>query len=147
MAQGEAEDDAQQQQEFCRGVLHTFMDVDLYMCQLNTAHTALLQLDYPRTSKPTPLLLVGCAVWWDWSMVPLVCVSSGSGKVHCSVCEGGLGGVRREEEDSGRAATYTVGIDGILMNPGEKPEVIFLGEAALQRDFMAFSLLSHAKGT
>lgn len=35
-----------------------------------------------------------------------------------------------------------VGMEGIVMNPGVKPEVGFVGEMALKRDFVAFSTFS-----
>lgn len=69
--------------------------------------------------------------------------------VRCGGCEDGLGGIRGEKGDWGRAVAYkhgvtalAVGMEGIVMNPGVKPEVGFVGEMALKRDFVAFSTFS-----
>lgn len=46
---------------FLQGVLHNFVSIYLYVCQLDAAHAALHELCYPGKSKPIPLLLVGSA--------------------------------------------------------------------------------------
>lgn len=48
-----------------RGVLHSFVGIYLYVCQLDAAHTALHELCYPGKPKPIPLLLEGSAAQWD----------------------------------------------------------------------------------
>lgn len=54
------------------------------------------------------------------------------------------GGSEQDSAPQTRGHRRAVGMDGIIMNLGIKPEV---GETALKRDFMAFSLFSQAKGT